>query len=256
MSAALGPTHLVTVDGVRLSVRVHPPLRGESGHSRAHDDVAVVVVHGFGASADDAKVDAVMTALSATGYTAITYDARGHGASGGETTLGILERHDVAAAVRLASEYGSRVVLVGTSMGGIAVLRHAAESNDDVVGVVTVACPAEWRLPRNVRGILAAFMTQTRVGRSLARSRMGVRIAPRIDWGAPPVDVVRSVEVPVAVVHGTKDPFIASSAARLLHANVPGPSKLIMVDGLAHAFEPTERVTPAILDAVAWVLAH
>jgi hypothetical protein len=27
-----------------------------------------------------------------------------------------------------------------------------------------------------------------------------------------------------------------------------------VVEGLAHAFEPAERVTPAILDAVHWVL--
>jgi pimeloyl-ACP methyl ester carboxylesterase len=254
VSAAVDRAHIRTVDGVRLSVRVHPPT-GDAA-APLPDEVAVVVVHGFGASADDEKVDAVMVALSGAGYTAITYDARGHGTSEGETTLGVLEQHDVAAAVVLAREYASRVVLVGTSMGGIAVLRHAAETTDVIAGVVTVACPAEWKLPRNVRGVLAALLVETGWGRSIARSRLGVRIAPSIDRGAPPAHVARAIAVPVAVVHGTKDPFIAVSAAELLHANVPGPSQLVVVEGLAHAFEPTERVTPAILDAVAWVLAH
>ena len=141
-------------------------------------------------------------------------------------------------------------------MGGIAVLRHAAEETDDIVGVVTVACPAEWKLPRNVRGVLAALLVETGWGRRIALSRLGVRIAPSIDRGASPAQVARSIAVPVAVVHGTADPFIAVSAARMLHANVSGPSQLVVVDGLAHAFEPAALVTPAILDAVAWVLAH
>lgn len=246
--------HVHTVDGVRLSARVQPPT-GDPAHPE-HAGVAVVVVHGFTAHAAEPNVEAVMTALGEAGFTAVTYDARGHGESGGETTLGALERHDVAAAVTLACEHASRVVLVGTSMGGIAVLRHAAEATDAVVGVVTVACPAEWKLPRNARGVLAALLTQTRWGRKLAHSRLGVRIAPKIDRGAPPVQVARSIAIPVAVVHGTADPFIATSAAELLHANVPGPSRLVVVEGLAHAFEPAERVTPAIIDAVDWVLTQ
>lgn len=243
---------LRTVDGVALSARVRPPATPATGDARA--GVAVVVVHGFTAHSEEPNVDAVTRALSHAGFTAVTYDARGHGASEGATTLGVLEQHDVAAAVQLARELAPRVVLVGTSMGGIAVLRHAAEATDAVVGVVTVACPAEWKLPRNARGLLAAWITQTRWGRRVARTRLGVRIAPPVDRGAPPAQVVRSVDVPVAVVHGTADPFIATTAAELLHANVAGPSRLVVVDGLAHAFEPPEKVTPAILDAVDWVL--
>jgi pimeloyl-ACP methyl ester carboxylesterase len=254
VNATVDRVHIRTVDGVRLSVRVKPPTREPA--RTAHADVAVVVVHGFSASAGDENVDTVMVALCDAGYTAITYDARGHGASSGESTLGVLEQHDVAAAVKLAREYASRVVLVGTSMGGIAVLRHAAEETNDIVGVVTVACPAEWKLPRNVRGVLAALLVETGLGRRIAKSRLGVRIAPSIDRGPSPAHVARSIEVPVAVVHGTADPFIAVSAAKTLHANVPGPSQLVVVEGLAHAFEPAERVTPAILDAVAWVLSH
>jgi len=254
MSPGPERVHVRTVDGVHLSARVLPPT-GDPAHPE-HAGVAVVVVHGFTAHADEPNVDAVMTALGEAGFTAVTYDARGHGRSGGETTLGALEQHDVAAAVTLARGFAPRVVLVGTSMGGIAVLRHAAEATDDIVGVVTVACPAEWKLPRNVRGVAAAWLTQTRSGRRLARSRLGVRIAPSIDRGAPPAHVARTVAVPVAVVHGTADPFIATSAAELLHANVPGPSRLVVVEGLAHAFEPVERVTPAILDAVDWVLTQ
>lgn len=252
MRGAVNRTQVCTVDGVRLAVQVRPAVPADAGSP----STAVVVAHGFGASAACERVDAVAVALHERGHTTVTYDARGHGASAGETTLGILERHDVAAAVDVALGSASRVVLVGTSMGGIAVLRHAAEASDRVTGVVTVSCPAEWKLPRNTRGVLAALTTQTGWGRRIMRSRTGVRIAPSVERGASPVEVARTLRCPVAVIHGRDDPFVAASAATLLHANAGGPSRLAVVGGLAHAFDPPEVAVPPILDAVEWVLSQ
>src|SRR5262249_39595633 len=153
---------------------------------------------------------------------------RGHGESGGASTLGVLERHDVAAAVDIARELAPRLVLVGASMGAIAVLGHAAR-HDDLVGVVTVACPAAWTLPRNSRGVLAAAMTQTRLGRSFARRRMSVRIAHRVERGDPPSVLIRSVQTPVAIVHGAADPFIGLDAATQLAEQAGGPARVTVV---------------------------
>jgi len=242
-------THVRTVDGVRLAIRVIPP-------AAAPNDAAVVIAHGFGATMDDVRVDRVARALSAVGFAVVTYDARGHGASLGETTLGVLEQHDVAAAVEVAREHAARVILVGTSMGGIAVLRHASERHEDVAGVVVVSTPARWRLPRNARGALAALMVQTRLGRSVARSRLRVRIAVGVDRGAEPIELARVIGCPVAVIHGRADRFIAAADAELIHRNLRGPARLVVVDGLEHAFEPSDRVTPAVLDAVEWVLSR
>jgi len=235
-----------TIDGVALSVRTATA----TGDTR---DVAVVVAHGFGASKDDPRVDAVARALRDAGFSTITYDARGHGASGGASTLGVLERNDVAAAADAARELAPRVVLVGASMGAIAVLGHAA-GRDDLAGVVTVACPATWTLPRNTRGVLAAAMTQTRVGRSFARRRMAVRIAPGVDRGDPPVVLAHAVRAPVAIVHGGLDPFIGPAAATQLGEHVPGPTRVTVVPGLGHAFDPAPVAGPHVVDAVEWVL--
>src|SRR5688500_11138538 len=86
---------------------------------------AVVLVHGFCSGAEDPDVVAVADAMAEAGLDVISYDGRGHGASAGLCTLGDDERHDVAAAVELARLRSSRVVVVGASMGAIAVLRHA-----------------------------------------------------------------------------------------------------------------------------------
>ena len=54
----------------------------------------------------------------------LTFDLRGHGESGGATTLGLHEGRDVDAAVAAARLDADRVLVVGASMGGIAVIEH------------------------------------------------------------------------------------------------------------------------------------
>src|SRR5438876_160050 len=125
---------------------------------------AVVLIHGFSATAEHLHVGGLATLFHERSLDVISYDARGHGGSGGESTLGDLEQHDVAAAVDVARVRADRVVLVAASMGAIGALRHAV-TDPTLAGVVSVSCPARWRLPRNARGILSAGLTRTWVGR-------------------------------------------------------------------------------------------
>jgi alpha-beta hydrolase superfamily lysophospholipase len=234
---------LTTADGLELAVQ-----------RRLTDDpprAAIVVVHGFSASAACPNVEGVAAALHADGYDVITYDARGHGESPGESTLGDHEQHDVAAAVELARRRTADVVLVGASMGAIATLRYAV-TDPGLAGVVSVSCPAHWRLPRNIRGVLAAAMTRTPAGRRLTSRLSGVRVAARWTAPTPPVELVPRLHAPVVFVHGTLDRFIALRDAAELFERAPEPRRLRVVRGMGHAFEPV-AVEP-IRDAVAWAL--
>lgn len=216
---------------------------------------AVVLVHGFSASADDPKVCAVAEALLGDGFDVVAYDSRGHGRSEGASTLGDLERHDVAAAVDVAKERSDRIVLVGASMGAIAVLRYAATVVDDIpqlAGVVTVSCPAQWKLPRNARGVFAAALTRTPMGRAVAARWMRVQVARRWTNPEPPIDLVPNIEVPLAILHGAIDRMVPPSHASELYEAAHDPRQLEIVAGMGHAFEP--QSVPAIRDAVAWVL--
>src|SRR5207248_657895 len=141
-------------------------------------ETAVVLVHGFASSKDHPLVIAAARALRDAGFSVLTYDGRGQGKSEGLCTLGDLERHDVGAAVAFARDHAAAVVVVGASMGAIAVLRHASD-DPDLGGVVAVSSPALWRFPRNPRALLAAGLTRTPPGRLLAARWMGVRLAPR-----------------------------------------------------------------------------
>jgi alpha-beta hydrolase superfamily lysophospholipase len=235
---------LITSDDVRLAARQWP--------SEKTARATVVLVHGFSATSSEAKVVDLGTALHEAGYAVLTYDARGHGESGGEATLGDREDRDVAAAVAAVAGDGRPVVVVAASMGAIAALRYVAAGSDSVAGVVAVSCPARWRLPRNARGLASALLTRTPLGRRLARDRMGVRIAPGGASAAPPVELVGAVGVPLVVVHGRDDPFIAVENAEILYAAAAEPRRLVLVEGCGHAFE-AESVEP-ILAAVAWCL--
>ncbi len=236
---------LVTRDEVRVAVRHWHPLRPPTG-------TVVVLVHGFAATKDDPSVVAVAEAVAACGHHVVACTGRGHGESGGLCTLGDLEHLDVEAAVASARAHGDRVVLVGTSMGAIAVLRHAATA--DIDGVVTVSSPAEWRVPRTIQSAGAALLTQLPIGRWLARRFLDVRLAPGWSGASSPVELAAGIDVPHVVVHGTGDRFIPSSEARKLHAAAADPSRLVLVDGMGHAFVPESRAV--ITDAVDWTLAR
>jgi alpha-beta hydrolase superfamily lysophospholipase len=236
---------LTTRDGLQLSAR-----------RWLHDgtpEAAVVIVHGFTASGDCPHVGVLADRLYRAGLDIVTYDARGHGSSDGESTLGDDEQHDVAAAVALARMRTDDVVLVGASMGAIAALRYAV-TDPSLRGAVLVSCPAQWRLPRNVRGVLAAGMTRTAPGRRLIGRLAGVRVASKWTRPAPPLALVTSHRTPIAFVHGTRDRFISSRDAEQLFDAAAEPKRLTLVPAMSHAFCP-EAVEP-IEDAVAWILGQ
>lgn len=238
----MSATTIATADGVRLAARWWEAARPTG--------TAVVLAHGFTGSKDDPKLEAVAEALAARGYEVLAYDARGHHASEGVCTLGDLERLDVAAAVAAARERSERVVAVGASMGAIAVLRYATE-DPTLAGVVSVSSPALWRLPRNVRTLLATALTRTQLGRRVAARRLRVRISPHWRDPDPPRVLAARIRAPLAVVHGREDRFVPPSEAVLLAAVAPN-GRLFLVPGMGHAFDPA--AVPAVLEAVAWTL--
>jgi len=233
---------LTTTDSVTLSSR---------SWLQEQTTAAVVLVHGFTSSADHPHVVALAEALHAQGLEVISYDSRGHGTSTGESTLGDLERHDVAIAVEAARERSETVVVVGASMGAIAALRYAV-TDDELAGTVIVSCPADWRLPRNPQGLLAAVMTRTAVGRAIVSRLLHVQIAPGWDRPEPPVDLAARVRGPLAIVHGDADSFIPLSDAHELHGRTTAPARLRIVSDMGHAFQPAS--IDEVVDSVAWIL--
>ena len=96
-------------DGVQIAFTRYTP----DGAAPAGGRPGVIVLHGLAGSRG--TVDPIASAFAATGYSVLAYDARGHGASGGEITLaGPREVADLRA-LRLA--FGARADVHDTRIG-------------------------------------------------------------------------------------------------------------------------------------------
>jgi pimeloyl-ACP methyl ester carboxylesterase len=232
-------------DGTTLRVRVARP--------RSPARSTVVVAHGFTGACDQPAVVAQAAALVHDGHTVVTFDSRGHGASDGLCTLGEFEARDVRAVAAATRDLRLPLVLVGASMGGIAVLRHAA-TDTTVDGVVAVSTPATWRMPRSWRAVLAAGLTQTPMGRWSAKRWLGVRLARPGPRATAPNVLAAALRVPLAVVHGSSDRFIATRDAQKLVDAAGGPSRAWIVPDMGHAYD--EAAVGPVVEAVSWVLAN
>lgn len=119
-------TFLHTDDGVSIDSVYDPPAAVYDAAASSSVDLVFVMAHGFTGDVDKPHVRRVVEAFAQYGAV-VSFSFRGHGASGGRSTVGDREVLDLAAAVTWARELGhARVATVGFSMGGSVVLRHAA----------------------------------------------------------------------------------------------------------------------------------
>ena len=220
-------------------------------------DTAVVIAHGF-MGYRTKKPWRVLAEGLAERFTVVTFDLRGHGQSGGACTGGEQEMHDVHAVAAWARARGfKRVVSVGGSLGGIAVIRSAATYHD-VDGVVAISTPALWGVSdsKAVRRMMWVFMS--RAGRALARRIMGTRI--HMDWGdpEPPAEMIsRIAPVPVLIIHGKDDHFFPPKDAELLHERANEPKELLLMERFGHAEDGfTPAFTARLADEIGAMLAR
>lgn len=235
---------LVTADGVRLHAQ-HRPGPDSS--------LCLVLAHGFTNSTRTRHVRAVAEALTDVGV--LTFDLRGHGRSGGLSTVGDTEVHDIDGAVAAARRLGyDRVVTCGFSLGGTCVIRHAAGQggSHQPDAAVAVSPLARWwyRDTAAMRRVL--FAIEKAPGRAFARLAMGTRISP-VEWTEPfpksPVECVGDVEVPLLLVYGDADQYFpVAHGEELLRASRDG--ELWVERGMGHG---EKAATPDLLRRVtAW----
>lgn len=132
--------------------------------------------------------------LAAKEFTALTYDYRGIGRSGGRFVIGQIDR-DVVAAVRFARDRGAkRVMLVGASMGGTASLVAAGKTAVD--GIVVMASGMQFK---------------------------GLNVHPYLSKLTPPK---------LFIVGERDEPFHTSMLA--MYARTPQPKELVVIPTAMH----------------------
>ncbi|MFH9297929.1 alpha/beta hydrolase family protein [Streptomyces sp. NPDC017520] len=258
---------LLTDDGVPVEAVYEPCTAGpgtpeDGAFEGPAASPAIVVAHGFTGSADRPAVRRAARVF-ARRAAVVTFSFRGHGRSGGRSTVGDREVLDLAAAVAWARELGhSRVVTVGFSMGGSVVLRHGAlytatsvtgqapvrvpahagrmgSSGAHSDAVVSVSAPARWYY-RGTPSMRRLHWVVTRpTGRLVGRYGLRTRIATT-DWDPVPLSPVAAVPfiapAPLLLVHGDRDPYFPLDHPRMLaEAAGPGGAELWLERGMGHA---------------------
>jgi len=237
---------LVTDDGVAIDT-VHLP--GDHG-------LAFVLAHGFTLSWQHGAVWKVASRLREAGGV-VSFDFRGHGRSGGLSTMGDREIRDLDVAVRYARELGyRRVAVIGFSMGASVVLRYAALIGG-VDAVVSVSGPGHWYYRGTVPMRRVHWAVERRLGRAITRTLLKTRISPA-GWNPvpmPPDEAAALISpTPLLIVHGDQDVYFPVDHGHRLYGAAQEPKELWIEPGFGHA---ESAATGPLLDRIAgWVRDH
>lgn len=237
---------LVTDDGVPI----------DAAHLPGDRDLAFVVAHGFTLSWQRPAVWKVASRLRRAGGV-VLFDFRGHGRSGGLSTVGDLEIKDLDVAVAYARELGyRRIAAVGFSMGASIVVRYAG-----LVGgldaAVSVSGPGHWYYRGTTPMRRVHWAVERRLGRAVTRNWLKTRISPD-GWNPVPVPPDEAAPLisptPFLVVHGDQDAYFPVDHAHRLYDAARDPKDLWIVPGFGHA---ESGAGAALLDRmVRWVLEN
>lgn len=188
----------------------------------------VLLVHGWRSRAS--RFAAIGSALVEQGYTVVSFDARGNGASGGTRTHAL----EYAEIVRqLGQRYGAFEAIIAHSLGAVAA-SIAMRRGTRARRLVTIGAPHDFD------SVLRTFTTA--VGMPPAASRS---LKSRINRWARPlgVDVWRELvteldptayATPLLVVHDSGDREAPLEQAMLIVEAHTGPVETLITDGLGH----------------------
>jgi pimeloyl-ACP methyl ester carboxylesterase len=196
--------------------------------------VSVVCVHGLFRSRHEVLERAVF--LRNEGFNVLLIDLRRHGKSGGERcTLGFKERLDVRAALDFLAEKApqDRLAVLGVSMGAVAGLLAAAES-DDVSAVI--ADSSYLSLEHSVTHHVDLFF-------GLPHFPLGSELLFFIEWlgdfsreSLNVEDAVhRLADKPVLFIAGSRDRRMPPEIQQRLYRAARSPeSRFVVFDGASH----------------------
>ncbi|WP_310431421.1 alpha/beta fold hydrolase [Streptomyces sp. 3330] len=231
-------TFLPTADGITVDSVYEPGAVVYDASAPSARHPVFVVAHGFTGDVDRPHVRRVASVLARYGAV-VTFSFRGHGRSGGHSTVGDREVLDLAAVVDWARSLGhARVVTVGFSMGGSVVLRHAALYEGTVDAVVSVSAPARWYYRGTAPMRRLHWMVTRPEGRLVGRYGFRTRIHRR-EWDPVPLSPVEAVPriapTPLLIVHGDRDGYFPLDHPRMLAEAAADHGELWLEHGMGHA---------------------
>ena len=183
---------------------------------------AVALVHGW--RSRGMRFRTLVQALAERGFTAVVFDAPGHGASDGRTSSMVQFARALAA---VTDRVGPLHAVVGHSLGGAA-SALAMREGVEVQRAVFIAAPAD---PGAYVDQFAQLFAVRQPALSAMRRRIARRLRTRWDVLNVPA-MAREIDVPVLVVHDREDPTVPWSDGAAI-AGAWG-AELVTTTGLGH----------------------
>jgi pimeloyl-ACP methyl ester carboxylesterase len=200
-------------------------LRGWRCRASSARRGTLVYLHGIADNRSSAA--GVVERFATRGLDVVAYDSRAHGESDGSIcTYGFNEKRDLQRV--LDTVQAGPVILLGTSLGA-AVALQAAATDRRVTGVVAAETFSDLRTVATERAPF--FFTAGLIAQAfqIAEQRGGFDVD-----AVSPLALAAQVRVPVLLVHGAEDIHTPPHHSRRVLAALPGPSRLILVDGAGH----------------------
>ncbi|MBE5784650.1 MAG: alpha/beta hydrolase [Clostridiales bacterium] len=206
-------------------------LRAEGETKRA-----VVLAHGFGSRLEHMLKYARL--YRKFGFDVLLYDHRNSGESeGGMTTMGHLEKRDLADMVRFAREdkgEGCTVGVHGESMGAVTALLCAAMGGGpDFVGADCPFASFRRQAAQGIRSFYVPAWLVLPLGRLVLRLRAGFTLRD-----VSPIAALEGAQglpdIPILFVHGTGDALIPFTETQRLYEAKRGKKALFLAEGAGH----------------------
>lgn len=222
----------------------------------AHD-FGFVFVHGLGSDrrGDKARYFAEFFGQRGFGYAAL--DTTGHGGSEGEIrTLTLTRQIDDLAGflgyIRRKEEWTGRVVLIGSSLGGLTSAWTSVEEPEGIAGLALIA-PAFRFVDNIMAGVGERRVREWRDTNSLRIESPWLKLDftwdLAADWQGYEHDSLASrLRVPALILHGTRDEQVPVDDSRRVAAASGGRVKLVEIPGGDHRLtDHKEKLAQEIL---------
>lgn len=233
----------IPATGVRLKAVIHQPQGQNTGYS-------LVICHGFRGSKEGGGRAVQMAEKAALlGFGVVRFDF---------TPQSSLSRQ--VSELRAVVDYtrlilGTKIILVGRSMGGSAALAFAAKEGG-IAGLCLWATP--WNLEETFRLALGWGYQKLVNGENLyCEDEYGkLRLMPEFIRDFADYDLLACIEAltgtPLLLVHGSDDDVVPLRQAETLYEKAGQPKDMVVIPGGDHQFVKTHQVaTGAVLDWLA-----
>jgi putative redox protein len=213
----------------------------------------MIFAHCFTCTKDFPAASRICRGLAEKGFGVLRFDFSGLGASEGnfaDTNFSSNIEDLKAAAAFLENNYKPPKVLVGHSLGGVAVLA-VGEELETVEGVVTIAAPSDLSHLRDVMGTAAKEAMTTGEGHLNVAGREYVikkQFFEDLDHHQQS-GTARSFHKALLVLHPAEDQLVEVEHAKVIKESGRGASELVLLEGADHTLSRPEYTNQAV-DAI------